>query len=154
MEVVTEEFGSRIYREGKRGRPRLEAHSTLTLRMGTDKHAAMINYCVEHDISQREFTEQAGQRLLENPNASALLLRRRRKLLAGQVPKPTSIHTLRLNRRLKHALVAFCLDRDVSQRDFVELGVELLVRDTAFSQRVKARRTHFLQQRAQYHRNK
>lgn len=151
MEVVTEEYGSRIYREGKRGRPRLEPHNTLTLRMGTKKHTAMIDYCVEHDISQREFTEQAGQRLLENPQASALLLRRRRTLRAGQPLEPTSIHTLRMNRRLKKSLVAFCLDRDVSQRDFIELGVELLVRDTAFSQRVKARRTLFLQQRAAYH---
>lgn len=151
METVTQQFASRVLREGKRGRPALEPHDSLTLRMDTAKHERMTAYCVEHDVSQRVFFETAGQRLLENPTASAKLIRARRKFTSLSVVEPVlKMHTLRMNERLKDALVAYCVEHDISQREFVEFAVELLVRDAEFAKRIKARRAELLLSRALY----
>lgn len=147
MEVAVEEFESQVLRRGKKGRPPLEDHSTLTMRMSVKVHTQIVDYCVEHDISQRGFTEAAGARLLSNPKGSVKLIRRRR---VAPEATDTRMVTLRMNQRLKDALVAFCLEGDVSQREAVELAVFLLVRDKALSQRIKAARVRFLQEREAY----
>lgn len=155
VETITEDFASKVLRRGKKGRPRLEPHDSLTLRMDTAKHARMTDYCVEHNVSQRVFMETAGQKLLENPTASAKLIKARRKFTSLSLVEPVlKMHTLRMNARLGEALENYCIEHDVSQREFVEFAAELLVRDAEFAKRIARRRADLDLQRALYRETK
>ena len=75
------EYASKVFRTGKRGRPRLEPHTTVTLRMNNRIHALVTDYCIQHDISQREFIELAAETLVINEGFARRVKARRQALL-------------------------------------------------------------------------
>lgn len=83
--TLTLEFASRVLKTGERGRPRLEPHRMVMLRMNKRIHAAMRNYCVQNDVSQREFIEMAAEMQIINSELAQRVKARRKALVEAQV---------------------------------------------------------------------
>jgi hypothetical protein len=127
----------------------------MTVRMRNKRHAQMVDYCIEHNASQREFMEEAAPPLIASPAfATMVKLRRRHPSKFDLDNQETNFVTLRMNERLTKAVVDYCVDRDISQVEFVELAIETLCRNAEFSQRLKARKAQYLEQRNAYHASK
>jgi hypothetical protein len=47
---------------------------------------------------------------------------------------------VRMNKRIHQAMRAFCVQQDISQREFIEMAAELQIINTTFAKRVKERR--------------
>lgn len=58
--------------------------------------------------------------------------------------EPHTITMIRMNNRLKRRMVNFCITEDISQREFIELAAELLMRNTEMHARMKIRRANLL----------
>lgn len=79
------EFTSRILKTGRRGRPRLEPHRMVMLRMNRRIHSAMRTYCVQNDVSQREFIEMAAEMQIINSELARRIKARRKAMEVANV---------------------------------------------------------------------
>lgn len=152
--TLQEKYTSRVIRDGSKGRPKLDPAGELTLRMDPRFHRMMVNHCVETGVTQRLFIEQAGAKLLEQPDATARFIRHRRHHPYYLEAMESRMHTIAMKAVLKTDLEDYCVQRDVSQKEFIEAAIELLVKDKELAARLKARRVDTDLSRAAYHASK
>lgn len=149
------DYRSEVMRDGERGRPPMEPSKSMTVRMHKKRHLQMVDYCVEHGVSQRVFIEEAAPPLVMNNDFARMVrLRRRHPSRFDADNQETEFVTLRFNKRLSVAVTCYCIDRDISQVEFLELAIETLCRNKEFSKAMKARRVQLLEQRDAYNTTK
>jgi hypothetical protein len=123
----------------------MERCETTTIKMDKRLRTEMLDYCVENSLTQRKFFELGTDLLLIHGDAFCRHIRKNR--VGGRKRPPHHMTTLRLNKRVWRLMTQFCLDRDVSQREFFEGATALLVMSQEFKRRIKARKVLAEQQR-------
>lgn len=80
-------YATSFVKTGKRGRPKREPAKPMTFWYNTRLHQKVVSYCIEYDISQREFFETAAELFMLNQTFKRNLRQKRDERTAAAAAK-------------------------------------------------------------------